>query len=237
MAIIKTRKRTNPYVMLDQTFINDAGLSARAKGILVYLLKLPPEWEVHINELVRHFTDGKKAIYSGIRELKAAGYVVYQRHRNVQGSFTAGEYIVYEVPQVVAESASSVPESLIEDVVQSANTAKNNTVTLPLSPKGDVVEPPLSPKGNVVEPPLSPKGDVAKTPLPPSRHVGMRHDGKGDALINNNDIQNNNKKNNSSSRDQGERHPSTTLCCCFFFAKRGGSHDARYANAYAGSVT
>ncbi len=68
--IIRVKKCQNNFVMMDKTFLEDTRLSFKAKGILAYLLSKPDNWKVIVGNLVNSSTDGKKAIYSGLKELK-----------------------------------------------------------------------------------------------------------------------------------------------------------------------
>lgn len=95
--IFRVIKNKN-FVVLDKGFLSNKNLSAKAKGILAYLLSLPDDWKISINELVRHFKDGKKAIRSGIKELIDAGYIVYETLRDSAGRYSGGIYFVFETP-------------------------------------------------------------------------------------------------------------------------------------------
>jgi ABC-type lipopolysaccharide export system ATPase subunit len=68
--IIRIQKKRNNFVMLDKGFLDDPRLSFKAKGILAYLLSKPDNWKVIVKDLINHSQDGKKAVYSGLRELK-----------------------------------------------------------------------------------------------------------------------------------------------------------------------
>lgn len=99
MAIIKVHKRSNPLVTLNKTIFQDKSLSLKAKGLLCYLLSLPENWKIRVNEVVTYFPDGKHAIYSGLKELRERGYVQYRRNRCEGGVFSEAEYDVFESPQ------------------------------------------------------------------------------------------------------------------------------------------
>lgn len=85
--------KTKNYSVISNLFLNDESLSWKAKGVLAYLLTKPDNWEIKITDLKNRGTDGKEAIYSAIKELKARGYIVGKRYSD--GSY---EYIIYEVP-------------------------------------------------------------------------------------------------------------------------------------------
>ena len=71
----KAHNRENPYALISKTVLKDRRLSAKAMGIMCYLLSLPDDWEICITELVSHFSDGIKSIRAGIKELVLLGYL------------------------------------------------------------------------------------------------------------------------------------------------------------------
>jgi len=98
MAIIRNKRETN-FVVFDKGFLQNKDLSAKAKGLLAYLLTLPPDWRVLTKEITAHFSDGEHSIRTTFKELIAHGYIVYQQARNEKGVFQKAEYHVYNVPQ------------------------------------------------------------------------------------------------------------------------------------------
>lgn len=68
-------EKTKNYSVINNEFIRREDLSWKAKGILTYILTLPDDWIININEIMTHATEGEKAFRSGWKELKDAGYV------------------------------------------------------------------------------------------------------------------------------------------------------------------
>ncbi|MGH2415285.1 MAG: helix-turn-helix domain-containing protein, partial [Microcystaceae cyanobacterium] len=91
--------RANPYARLNKEFLSSPDLSAKAKGILAYLLSRPDDWRICINQLVKVFKDGEAAIRSGLKELKEAGYLTKAAVRDRSGRIVGWVTDVYEVPQ------------------------------------------------------------------------------------------------------------------------------------------
>ncbi len=89
--------RDNPYVQIHRAIFEDNRLSWKAKGLMGYLLSRPDDWEIRIGDLVRRSTDGRTAVYTGLRELRRVGYVDERitRHPTL-GFITDREYVVYE---------------------------------------------------------------------------------------------------------------------------------------------
>lgn len=98
------KDKNNPYVMVNKTPIHDPNLSWKSKGILVYLLSLPDDWQIYETELEKHASDGLSSLKSGIKELIEKGYVERNRIRNSKGHFVGYEYCVYEVPTEMRKS-------------------------------------------------------------------------------------------------------------------------------------
>jgi hypothetical protein len=63
------------FTMIPNVAAQDTRLSMAARGMLTYLVSLPPTWVIHITELQGHFPDGLAAIRARMDELQKAGYV------------------------------------------------------------------------------------------------------------------------------------------------------------------
>jgi len=102
--IIKIHKRENPYAQIDKDILRNKNLSWKAKGLLAYLLSLPHDWKVHLNEVVKHSTDGATSTRSAFKELRESGYIRKVSTRDDKGQITGWETIVYEVPIIEVKS-------------------------------------------------------------------------------------------------------------------------------------
>ena len=51
-------------------------VSWKAKGILAYIMALPIDWEIYLEELQTHATDGRDSFRTGWKELQDKGYVI-----------------------------------------------------------------------------------------------------------------------------------------------------------------
>lgn len=72
--IVRVIKDRN-FTVIDNRYLRRNDLSWRAKGILTYILSLPDDWVININEIQTHATEGSTAFRSGWNELKDKGYV------------------------------------------------------------------------------------------------------------------------------------------------------------------
>ncbi len=103
MAIIKTRK-TSEYTQIHNGAAQDPELSAKAKGVLLYIMSLPDDWTLYKTELHNHFKDGRDAIKKGFDELIEHGYAMQREIRNEKGHFVF-EYMVSDKKFTVDEIA------------------------------------------------------------------------------------------------------------------------------------
>ncbi|PAL08898.1 DNA replication protein DnaD [Staphylococcus hominis] len=98
MATFRVKKESGNFVTIHKDFITDERLSAKAKGILLYLLSRPDDWQIYTEEIKKHMKDGAKSINTGIHELIDCGYIKRSKKRQENGVFNGYEYLVYELP-------------------------------------------------------------------------------------------------------------------------------------------
>ena len=89
MAEVKTqifrRSKTNNYSIIHNEILRRSDISWKAKGIMCYVLSLPDDWVIYLEELIEHATDKKASFRSGWNELIEKGYVSRFPIRNEAG--------------------------------------------------------------------------------------------------------------------------------------------------------
>lgn len=89
-----TIQKTENFTVLDNTLFKDDTLSWKAKGLLAYLLHLPNDWQIYLEDLKNRSTDGKESTRTAINELIEKGYIKRTRiHEN--GKFKRYDYMVF----------------------------------------------------------------------------------------------------------------------------------------------
>lgn len=127
LSTYRIRKdKENPYVMVNKSFIYDERMSAKAKGILLYLLSRPDDWKVYETEIIKNFSDGRDSIRSGIKELIKFGYIKRQQNRDKNGKLNGYEYEVYEVSTVDGKSNNGKTDNGKSDTTN--NDLTNNDI-------------------------------------------------------------------------------------------------------------
>jgi hypothetical protein len=124
---IRRAARRHRFVIVDQAAVEDTRLSWAARGLLAYLLSRPDDWKVLVNDLKKRGNLGRDGIYALLRELRSAGYVRFERHRDGRGRMRGGTYIVSEVPAPVPASPDAgEPEKAAPPTAQPGTLPKTD---------------------------------------------------------------------------------------------------------------
>lgn len=98
ITIIRAAKgRDNPYFMMLRETSQRIDLSYEAAGMLTYLLSKPDDWKI-VPATLKRKGCGRDKVYRILGELREAGYLHLSDQRQSDGTFTAGEYLLYEQP-------------------------------------------------------------------------------------------------------------------------------------------
>tara|TARA_R110002020_G_scaffold288669_2_gene504131 strand:- start:3990 stop:4790 length:801 start_codon:yes stop_codon:yes gene_type:complete len=131
-----TNKKNN-FTMIDNKLICNNKLSAKAKGILIYLLSRPKEWYASVTDITKNFKDGTDAVKSALKELEKFMYLDRTKTRKPDGTFLT-IYNVYESPDqhpkkqttllkdAIHSGKSTVDNPLVENPQINNNTDVNN---------------------------------------------------------------------------------------------------------------
>ena len=90
---------TRDFTVIPNALLQDQRLSCRDRGLLVWMLSKPQEWEFSKISIVKELVlDGESSIKSGIKNLKAAGYLEIRQER-VKGKVSRSVWTVSDTPQ------------------------------------------------------------------------------------------------------------------------------------------
>lgn len=121
-SIIRCSEHLKNFTLIDNTCLQTETLSMQAMGLFAYLMTLPSDWTIYKSELVKHFSNGRDAVYKAFNELVDAGFITYVQNTDEAGRFTGNTYYIHEQP--VAEKDRTVrPVKGKKDSDSSNNTA------------------------------------------------------------------------------------------------------------------
>ncbi len=90
-----TARNHHPYLVVDRRTVEDDRLSWAARGILLYLLAKPDDWEIRVEDLRKQGDLGRDAVYAVLNELQRCGYLERVRSRDRRGYFGEADTTKY----------------------------------------------------------------------------------------------------------------------------------------------
>ena len=89
------REKSKSFTVINNEIVKDRELSTKAKGLMLIVMSLPPDWDFSINGLTSIVKEGKRFVYAAINELREHGYVTREQVRE-EGKIAAWAYTFYE---------------------------------------------------------------------------------------------------------------------------------------------
>lgn len=122
MTILRGPTEADHFTILPNRVIRDQRLSFRARGVLAYLLSMPPGWRTSSTRVARETREGRDAIRTALEELRTLGYATLDRHQNDAGQWVT-EWTITDCGQPVdnegypkPENPASVSQAVIEEL-------------------------------------------------------------------------------------------------------------------------
>ena len=94
--MVHREEHSENYTVIDNFVLQNINLSWEARGFLAYLLSLPNDWSFTVRGLVKQTGTSKSTILRLMNELKAAGYIKLEKHKDKDGRFTSSSWHIYE---------------------------------------------------------------------------------------------------------------------------------------------
>ena len=125
MAQVRVEKSNNFTMILNEVAQNPE-LSLKAKGLLLYMLSLPSDWDYSIEGLSAKCREGKTAIRGAVAELMEAGHIARSLVRAGGGKLGGYEYVVYDVPRPSSENRTAAEASPSSDYPTTEKPTSDN---------------------------------------------------------------------------------------------------------------
>lgn len=103
-SIVKIAKRDRNFTAFNKEIMGNPNISFRAKGLFAYLMGLPDDWTVRVNDILHRATEGRDALRSAFKELYDAGYAEREAIRNEDGTLSGTKIIIYETTKQKTEN-------------------------------------------------------------------------------------------------------------------------------------
>lgn len=134
-TIRKANRKTN-FTTVNNDFLHDTNLTWKGKGLITYIMSLPPDWDLNVSDLKNRSKDGRDATAAGIRELIDNGYCRRIRSREKGGVFAGYDYEVSDIKfepktenpvMVDPNTENPITDNPLTDNPQTENTEQVNT--------------------------------------------------------------------------------------------------------------
>lgn len=96
--IFKRKVKIDNYTMIHNNILRNQKLSARAKGLMCYILSLPDDWTLNKQNLYAQFKEGKDALNTAWEELTESKYLNHYPFKDDSGKIVKWLVEVYEDP-------------------------------------------------------------------------------------------------------------------------------------------
>jgi hypothetical protein len=107
MIIRKATQRRRHFTIIENSSIQDACLSYRARGVLAYLLSLPDGWVTDHRKLASFAVEGERAVLAALKELQTHGYLIRRRFQDPTTGRWRTDTELVEVPDASPQVAPS----------------------------------------------------------------------------------------------------------------------------------
>ena len=131
---IRRTKRTGNFTTVRNEYLQDVNLSWKAKGLITYIMSLPPDWQLNLSDLKNRSKDGRDATAAGLRELITNGYCQRCKVRGDGGTFVGCDYEVSDIKEF---------EPKTENPFMDAPQTENPVAVNPETEKPDTGKPTL----------------------------------------------------------------------------------------------
>lgn len=127
MAIIRNKRKDN-FSIINNDVLNDERLSFKARGLLVYMLSKPDDWQFYTSELQKHSEkDGRRSIESALKEIQDAGYLKKEQGHKSDGSFDKVNWLLVDKPTFSPQAQNVQAQNVQAQNVQAQNVQLLNT--------------------------------------------------------------------------------------------------------------
>lgn len=143
MSIRRGPRPDTRFYTVNKDLSEDTCLSWGARGLLIFLLGKPDNWEVSVAHLIKQTEasakpSGRDAVRGIIKELIEAGYMKADLRREEGGVFNGVDYVVHEIP-VKPEQEPQTDNPSPDHPPQTDNPSPDE----PLTDKPSTANPPL----------------------------------------------------------------------------------------------
>ena len=138
MDTIRRTKRTGNFTTVRNEYLQDVNLSWKAKGLITYIMSLPPDWQLNLSDLKKRSKDGRDATAAGLRELITNGYCQRYKVRGDGGAFSGCDYEVSDIKEFESERPQTGFPFSVNPYTENPYTGNPTQINTNLSNETDI---------------------------------------------------------------------------------------------------
>lgn len=186
-TIFRSANLGRPYTQISNKLVQDLSISSECRGVLVYLVSLPADWQFNMAWFCKTFNVGRDKAYRIIEEAIVGGYMIRTQARTDAGSFAPVEYYFGDEPAELQRFIADLnPEEPLSENQEPASDQPDNRFGVDRSPQkpeaGNQEPAPIQRKDSYKEKTLTKtpaasrkrQGDLLDRPEPDEREEEIR---------------------------------------------------------------
>ena len=95
--MLMRKEKNKNFTLVDNYMINDLNITPANKGVLLFMLSKPDNWNFNFEYLKKGLGIGIKAVRSNLSALEKANYLKRRQYKDDKGHYQ-WEYFIYDIP-------------------------------------------------------------------------------------------------------------------------------------------
>jgi len=121
MKIVRAARPEASFTIIRNDVLRDSRLSYRARGVLAFILSNVDDWRVTADSLADMGSEGRQAIHTVFKELRAAGYIEQRRKQDLETGRWETMTIVYDSPRNGSLDVPAKPKKASDEYLKTAS--------------------------------------------------------------------------------------------------------------------
>lgn len=115
--MLMRKEKNKNFTLVDNYMINDLKITPSNKGVLLFMLSKPDNWNFNFECLQKGLGIGNKAVRSNLNSLENAKYLKRIRSKDIKGQWQ-WEYYIYDIPydlEINKENNPYIPQGHVDE--------------------------------------------------------------------------------------------------------------------------
>lgn len=124
MSTVVNKSPRKGFTAIDNNAVRDNRLRLKTRGLLAYIMSLPPGWTLNLQWLQKQTGEGRESIQGCFKELSTYGYAKLLKSQNESGQFNGSRWTVTDVPGNFGEDQDEAESAIFGQNIESDQLSK-----------------------------------------------------------------------------------------------------------------